>query len=340
MILDRCHQNRVKNALEPEWEARFEPRSYGFRPGRGCHDAIESIYKTTRGRQAKRVWVLDADLAKAFDKIDHGRLLDSIGDFPARGMIIDWLTAGVFEPGKGFAPTAEGTPQGGVVSPALANIYLHHVLDEWFERDVRPRLKGNSILVRYADDSVVAFESLDDAKRVMDVLGKRLARYGLKLHPDKTRLVDFRFHRPEGAGHPDTDGTTFDFLGFTHLWAKSKKGVNGVRQVTAKGRYARALASISTWCRDNRHRSLRDQHAHLSQMMRGHYAYCGISGNSRRIRWFACQVVVQWRKWLGRRHRGGGAFQWTRLNAILKHHPLPPARIVHRLYATASEALP
>ena len=236
--------------------------------------------------------------------------------------------------------TTEGTPQGGVVSPLLANIYLHHVLDEWFERDVRPRLKGNGILVRYADDSVLAFESIDDAKRVMDVLGKRLARYGLKLHPDKTHLVDFRFHRPEGTCHPDTDGTTFDFLGFTHIWAKSKKGVNGVRQVTAKGRYARALAAVREWCRRNRHLSLRDQHAHLSQMMRGHYAYYGISGNSRRIRWFACQVVVQWRKWLGRRHRGGGAFQWTRLNAILQRHPLPPARIVHRLYATASEALP
>ncbi len=214
------------------------------------------------------------------------------------------------------------------------------MLDEWFERDVRVRLKGNSILVRYADDSVMAFESLDDAKPVMDVLGKRLARYGLTLHPDKTHLVDFRFHRPEGVRHPDTDSATFNFLGFSHIWAKSKKGVNGVRQVTAKGRYARALAAVSDWCRRNRHRSLRDQHAHLSQMLRGHYAYYGISGNSRRIRWFACQVVVLWKKWLARRHRGGGAFHWTRLNAILKRHPLPPARIVHRLYANASETLP
>lgn len=190
-----------------------------------------------------------------------------------------------------------------------------------------------------ATHRVMAFEVLEDAKRVIDVLGKRLQRYGLKLHPDKTRLVDFRIYRPDGVCHPDTGGTTFDFLGFTHLWVKSQKGVNGVRQVTVKSRYARALAAVSEWCRRNRHLSLRDQHAHLSQMMRGHYAYYGISGNSRRIRWFACQVVVVWRKWLSRRDRQGG-FQWSRLNAILKRHPLPPARIVHRLYATASKALP
>ncbi|WP_249734996.1 reverse transcriptase domain-containing protein, partial [Bradyrhizobium sp. sGM-13] len=254
------------------------------------------------GRQGLR-WVLDVDISKYYDTIQHHHLrafLDRrVTDGVTRRMIDKWLKAGVLEHGL-LQRTTEGTPQGGVVSPLLANIYLHHVLDEWFERDVRPRLKGNGILVRYADDSVLAFERLDDAKRVMDVLGKRLARYGLKLHPDKTHLVDFRFHRPEGTCHPDTDGTTFDFLGFTHIWAKSKKGVNGVRQVTAKGRYARALAAVREWCRRNRHLSLRDQHAHLSQMMRGHYAYYGISGNSRRIRWFACQVVVQWRKWLGR----------------------------------------
>ena len=153
-------------------------------------------------------------------------------------------------------------------------------------------LRGSPRFPHRSGQRPTRLENLDDAKRVMDVLGKRLARYGLTLHPDKTHLVDFRFHRPEGVCHPDTDSATFNFLGFSHIWAKSKKVVNGVRQVTAKGRYARALAAVSDWCRHNRHRSLRDQHAHLSQMLRGHYAYYGISGNSRRIRWFACQVVV------------------------------------------------
>ena len=180
---------------------------------------------------------------------------------------------------------------------------------------------------------------LEDARRVLAVLGKRLARYGLTLHPDKTRLVDFRFHRPEGTRHPETGGTTFNFLGFTHVWGRSRKGINGVRQVTDKGRYARAVAAVMDWCRRNRHQPLRDQHAHLSAMMRGHYAYYGISGNYRRLRWYAHEVVRVWKKWLSRRDRQG-VFTWTRLNALLKRHPFPPARIIHRYYAVASKSLP
>lgn len=338
---DKVAQRAIVMVLEAIYEQDFLSCSFGFRPGRSAHQALSALRLAFMGRKGLR-WVLDVDISKYYDTIQHHHLrvfLDRrVTDGVIRRMIDKWLKAGVLEHDL-LQHTTEGTPQGGVVSPVLANIYLHHVLDEWFELDVRPRLKGNNILVRYADDSVMAFEVLEDAKRVIDVLGKRLQRYGLKLHPDKTRLVDFRIYRPDGVCHPDTGGTTFDFLGFTHLWVKSQKGVNGVRQVTVKSRYARALAAVSEWCRRNRHLSLRDQHAHLSQMMRGHYAYYGISGNSRRIRWFACQVVVVWRKWLSRRDRQGG-FQWSRLNAILKRHPLPPARIVHRLYATASKALP
>jgi RNA-directed DNA polymerase len=334
-------QRAIVMVLEAIYEQDFLSCSFGFRPGRSAHQALSALRLAFMGRQGLR-WVLDVDISKYYDTIQHHHLrafLDRrVTDGVIRRMIDKWLKAGVLEHGV-LRNTTEGTPQGGVVSPVLANIYLHHVLDEWFEQDVRPRLKGNAILVRYADDSVMAFEVLEDAKRVMDVLGKRLQRYGLMLHPEKTRLVDFRIYRPDGACHPDTGSTTFDFLGFTHLWAKSQKGVNGVRQVTVKSRYARALAAVSEWCRHNRHLPMRDQHAHLSQMMRGHFAYYGISGNSRRIRWFARQVVVVWRKWLARRDRRS-VFQWSRLNAILKRYPLPPARIVHRLYATASKALP
>jgi RNA-directed DNA polymerase len=337
---DKVAQRAIVMVLEAIYEQDFLSCSFGFRPGRSAHQALSALRLAFMGRKGLR-WVLDVDISKYYDTIQHHHLrafLDRrVTDGVIRRMIDKWLKAGVLEHDL-LRHTTEGTPQGGVVSPVLANIYLHHVLDEWFEMDVQPRLKGSSILVRYADDSVMAFEVLEDAKRVIDVLGKRLQRYGLKLHPDKTRLVDFRIYRP-GACHPDTGGTTFDFLGFSHIWAKTQKGLNGVRQVTAKSRYARALAAVGEWCRHNRHLSLREQHAHLSQMMRGHYAYYGISGNSRRIRWFACQVVVVWRKWLSRRDRQG-VFRWDRLNAILKRHPLPPARIVHHLYATASKALP
>ena len=225
-----------------------------------------------------------------------------------------------------------------MISPCLSNIFLHHVLDEWFEHAVRPRLKGRCTLVRFADDAVMAFEGFLEAKRVLGVLGKRLARYGLTLHPDKTRFVDFRNTLTNGMSHPEADGTSFTFLGFTHIWGKSRAGKNVVRQVTAKNRYARALAAVSAWCRINRHQSIPDQHAHLTAMMRGHYAYYGITGNSRRISWYARQVARIWQKWLSRRDRGS-RLHWRRYTALLKRRPLPAARIVHR-YTTASEALP
>jgi len=225
-----------------------------------------------------------------------------------------------------------------VVSPSLSNIFLHYVLDEWFETQVRPRLSGGCTLVRFADDAVMAFDSLVDAQRVLAVLGKRLARFGLTLHPDKTRLVDFRPRRAEGTRHPETGGTSFDFLGFTHVWGRSRRGKSMVRQVTAKSRFARSVAAVSEWCRKNRHRPIREQHRHLSAMLRGHYAYYGIGGNSRRLCWYADKAVRIWQKWLSRRDRQS-VVRWARLSEILKRHPLPPVRIVHP-YAAVSKALP
>ena len=276
-----------------------------------------------------------------FDSIPHSHLrtfLDQrVTDGVIRRMIDKWLKAGAVEDGL-LRHTTEGSPQGGVISPCLSNIFLHYVLDEWFETEVKPRLRGECTLVRYADDALMAFDNIVDAKRVLSVLGKRLARYGLTLHPDKTRLVDFRPKRLQGARHPETDGTTFDFLGLTHVWGRSRNGKEMVRQVTAKGRFARAVAAVNDWCRQHRHWSIRDQHRHLSSMMRGHFAYYGVGGNSRRLRWFANQVVRVWRKWLSRRDRQGVVL-WTHFNELLARHPLPPVRIVHG-YAAASETLP
>jgi len=250
-------------------------------------------------------------------------------------MIDKWLRAGVLEEGL-LRHATEGSPQGGVISPCLSNVFLHHVLDEWFENEVKPRLKGSSTLARFADDAVMAFADYQDAKRVLAVLGKRLARYELTLHPDKTRFVDFRSHRPGGKDHPDTDGTTFTFLGFCHVWGKSRKGKNVVRQVTAKKRYARALAAVTDWCRKNRHRPIPEQHAQLVTKMRGHYAYYGITGNVRRLSWYFHQVRRIWQKWLSRR---GSRLNWTQFAALLTRHPLPAAQIVHR-YTAVSKALP
>jgi group II intron reverse transcriptase/maturase len=337
---DKVAQRAIKMLLEPIYEQDFLDCSYGFRPKRSAHQALQDIRSALMTAQGLR-WVVDVDIRKYYDTIDHGHLrsfLDRrVTDGVIRRMIDKWLKAGVLEAGQ-LQRSTEGTPQGGVVSPVLSNVYLHHVLDEWFEDQVRPRLKGRAILVRYADDAILAFEDFLDSKRVLAVLGKRLGRFGLSLHPDKTRFVDFRFKRPGGRPHPAADGATFNFLGFTHLWGKSRNGKTVVRQVTAKDRYARALKAVTDYCRKNRHRSMAEQHARLSAMMRGHYAYYGISGNSRRLRWFAHQVERIWKKWLSRRGRHG-RFLWSRLNAILKRRPLPPARIIHR-YAVVSETLP
>jgi RNA-directed DNA polymerase len=334
---DKVCQRAIVMVLEAVYEQDFLPCSYGFRPGRSAHQALQEL-RTGFMRQGLR-WVIDLDIEKYFDSISHPHLRDfldrRVTDGVIRRMIDKWLKAGVLEDGL-LRHATEGSPQGGVVSPCLSNIFLHYVLDEWFENEVKPRLKGNSTLVRFADDAVMAFADFHDAKRVLDVLGKRLARYGLTLHPDKTRFVDFRSYRSDGKDHPEADGSSFTFLGFCHVWGKSRRGKNVVRQVTAKQRYARALAAVTEWCRKHRHLPIPEQHTQLVAKMRGHYAYYGISGNFRRLRWYVHEVAGIWHKWLARR---GSNLNWTQFQALLTRHPLPAARIVHR-YTAVSEALP
>lgn len=334
---DKVAQRAIVMVLEAIYEQDFHPCSYGFRPGRSAHDALQGLRNAIMEQKLR--WLLDVDIRKYFDSIVHHHLrsfLDQrVTDGVIRRMIDKWLKAGVLEDGL-LHRTNTGSPQGGVVSPMLANIFLHHVLDEWYVSDVRPRLAGRSTLTRFADDFVMAFESFEDAQRVQAVLGKRLERYGLALHPDKTRFVDFRATRPPEDHPPGTHGTTFDFLGFTHVWGKSRRGNSVVRQVTAKSRYARAIASVTDWCRHHRHWTIPEQHARLAAMLRGHYAYYGISGNGRRLQWYARQVVRTWQRWLSRRD-SKSVFRWTQMNALLKRLPLPSPRIVHR-YASPSEA--
>jgi group II intron reverse transcriptase/maturase len=332
---DKVAQRAVTMLLEAVYEQDFLPCSYGFRPGRSAHDALRELQNVLWSRRLH--WVVDIDIRKYFDSIPHVHLrafLDQrVTDGVIRRMIDKWLSAGAVEDGLPRRAT-EGSPQGGVISPLLSNIFLHHVLDEWFENEAKPRLDGGSLLVRFADDAIMAFDNIVDAQRVLAVLGKRLERFGLTLHPDKTRLVDFRPRVTDGSRHPDTDGITFDFLGFTHVWGRSRRGKNMIMQVTAKSRFARALGAVSDWCRKHRHWKLRDQHRHLSSMLRGHFAYYGVGGNSRRLHRYAHQAARIWRKWLSRRERGS-PIPWARFRAMLERHPLPPAKISHG-YAAAS----
>ncbi len=334
---DKVLQRAVVMVLEPLYEQDFLACSYGFRPGRSAHQALAEIQSrlTTMGGG----WVLDVDIRKFFDSLDHAHLREILAkrmrDGVIKRLVGKWLNAGVMEAGVLSHPVA-GTPQGGVISPLLANIYLHEVLDVWFEREVKPRLKGTAFLVRYADDFVIGFAHEEDARRVLDVLPKRFGKYGLALHPDKTRLLDFRSPRNRKDSDDDDEGPgNFDFLGFTHHWAKSRKGFWVVKQKTSKSRFTRALERMKAWCRRNRHLSIAEQHKTLCQKLKGHFGYFGITGNFKAIERYRTQVQNLWKKWLGRRsHRA--RMTWERFGGIMKRHPLPKARAIHSIYRLAA----
>ena len=246
-----------------------------------------------------------------------------------RRAVDKWLKAGVLEQGQ-IKRSGTGTPQGGVISPLLANIYLHEVLDTWFEQEVKPKLEGEAFLVRFADDFVIVTEYGNDARRILEVLPKRLAKFGLTLHPDKTRLVDFRRPPTSGPGGRIQPGT-FDLLGFTHYWGFSRKGRSTVKRRTAKKRLSRAIKKIAQWCRRNRHLPVRAQHRKLCQALRGHDAYYGITGNVEALKALRYWVNRAWRKWLNRRSRKT-RMSWEKFNRLLERYPLPPARVVHSVY--------
>ncbi len=325
---DKVAQRAIVMILEPIYETDFLPCSYGFRPGRSAHDALSDL-RTGLAVEGLR-WVIDADVESCFDTIDHKHLRDfldlRIRDGIIRRMIDKWLKAGVLDKGV-LQRTEAGAPQGCVVSPILSNIFLHNVLDVWMAETVQPRV-GACRLVRFADDFVIAFKDRRDGERVLAVLGKRFERYGLRLHPTKTRFVDFRSGR--GGGHDAHD--QFDFLGFTHLWGKSRKGRWVVRQFTARTRLARAIKSVEEWCKRHRHLPLGVQHRHLASVIRGHCAYYGLTGNGKQLSRYQSAVVRSWRRWLGRRHRNGH-IAWGRFRAILTRFPLPPARVTRSIYA-------
>ncbi len=246
-----------------------------------------------------------------------------------RKLIDKWLKAGVMEDGE-VTYNDEGTPQGGVISPLLSNIFLHEVLDEWFVNDVQSRMQGKSFIVRFADDAVLGFENKRDAERVMAVLPKRFAKYGLTVHPEKTRLIDMSKpdgKESEGETHDDEKGS-FTFLGFRHHWGKSRNGYWVIRQKTDKGRLARAIMKVTEWIRKNRHLPLKEQQQKLKQKMVGHYGYYGITGNFRSLARYHFTIQKNWHKWLGRRSRLR-TFTWDKFNVILKRFPLPRPRIVH-----------
>jgi RNA-directed DNA polymerase len=326
---DKVLQRAVVMLLEPVYEQDFRDCSYGFRPGRSAHQALEVLWRETM--RMRGGWVIDLDIRKFFDSLGHGHLKtilrQRVGDGVVLRLISKWLHAGVLEDDR-LTHSDTGSPQGGVISPLLANVYLHEVLDTWFEEMVRPCMRGRCASVRYADDAVLMFEHHSDAEQVMRVLPKRFEKYGLTLHPDKTRLVRFQppTERRSKGSDDDASRGTFEFLGFSHFWAKSRKGFWVVKRKTAKSRFTRALRTLSQWCRRHRHWPVAKQWRMLWGKLQGHYAYYGIIGNYRSLDHLRWQTERIWQKWLSR--RSWAPMPWARFQRLLARYPLPPARLL------------
>lgn len=322
-VEDKLLQTAVTKVLTPIYEQMFYPVSYGFRPGKSQHQALEMLFKEVSF--TGKYYIIDADMANYFGSIDHSMLrefLDQrIKDGVIRKMIDKWLKAGVLESGQLSYPT-EGTPQGGVISPLLSNIYLHYVLDDWFIQAIQPRLKAASKLIRFADDFLLLFASKEDAERVMKVLPKRLGRYGLTLHPEKTKLV-------EVAGRSGKGGQTFDFLGFTHYMGKSRKGHHILKRKTSKKKLKASLQRTNEWISSNRHKAVGELIHELNRKLQGYYGYYGITFNGTSLICYHHKVRRMLFKWLNRRG-GKSSMNWdVYQNKILKHHPLQQPYIVH-----------
>lgn len=321
---DKVLQRAVALILDKLYEPIFHPHSFGYRPGRSAHHAL-AVLRRHLG-QGGGGHIVEMDIQGFFDHLDKRRLREflqqRIGDGVILRLINKWLKAGVMEAGSVHYPE-HGSPQGGVISPLLANVYLHSVLDQWFEREVKPRLMGSACLIRFADDAVLLTRNARDADRVMEVLPKRFGRYNLSLHPEKTCVATFR----------PRDKSSFDFLGFTHYWKRSRRGDWIIQRKTMKSRFARSVKAIGQWCRQHRHDRLPDQHAVLCRKVQGHYNYYGIRGNFFAIKQFRHVVAHIWIKWLRRRsqrHR----LNWDHADRLLRRYPLPRARLLTTVPAT------
>ena len=328
VVDDKIVQSATRHILEAIYEQDFYDFSYGYRPERSPHQALEELNNAIfRG---KINYVLDVDISAFFDSMDHKVLMEllrkRIKDRSILRLIAKWLHAGVMEEGVRKHPKT-GTPQGAVISPLLANVYLHYVLDEWIEKTVRPRMRGEMKVVRFCDDTVFCLQYRDDAERLLRALNKRLAKYKLQLNAEKTRLIEFGRYAEGQAKKRGRKPETFDFLGFTHICGKSREGKFIVKRKTAAKRLRRSMLRVTEWCRKHRHLPLQEQYRQISSKLRGHFNYFGLIGNMRRLKAMEWHTVRTWRKWLNRRSQRG-RMPWKRCEQILAAYPLPQPKIL------------
>ncbi len=331
---DKIVQKVVVDLMNAIYEQDFLDCSYGFRPGRGQHQALDEVGRVICTRPTG--WILELDIQSYFDKIVRSILIEMVEERVSDGSVLrliqKWIKVGVIE-GSKLLVSETGTGQGQPISPLLANIYLHHVLDVWFEEVVKPRLKGEAYEVRFADDAILCFQNKEDAEKVMSVLPKRFEKYGLTLHPEKTRLIEFGRNAARNAKEQGKRPETFDFLGFKHVCARSRKGKFAVHGRTIAKRLRRGLKAVTGWCKQHRHEPVGHQQKALNAKLRGHYQYYGRPTNYRSIWQFYRRVRRIWREWLGRRTRGR-PLKWERYQAILRQYPLLLPRIMHSWAST------
>ena len=335
---DKLVQAAAVRLLNAIYEVDFLSCSYGSRPRRHAHQALDEIDRIIFRESITHV--LELDISSYFDSIVRKFLIEMIegriSDKSILRLIGKWINVGVIDEGR-LLETEEGVGQGQVISPFLANVYLHHVLDRWFEDEVKPRLKGKAFVVRYVDDAVICFQNAEDAQNVLKVLDKRFSKYGLKLHPDKTRLVEFGRKALIQAERSETQPATFDFLGYTHIAARSRRGKFMVKVKTMKKRLKRGLTAMEAWCKEHRHEPVKEQQATLNTKLRGHYQYYGRASNYQSLWKFYCMVRKTWQKWLNRRTRGT-TLSREKYQVLLQRHPLLEPKITHTFASLRSPA--
>ena len=329
---DKIVQNALREVLEIVYEPIFYDCSYGFRPGRSAHDAVRFL--NNEAGKGKISWVLEADIESFFDSIDRQMLQEMlqerVPDGSIKRLVGKCLKVGVLENTE-LSWEETGTTQGSSLSPLLGNIYLNTVLDEWFETSVKPRLEGAASLVRFADDFIMTFEHRKDAERVLAVLSQRLSKFGLKLHPEKTRLVPFS--RPNPKDEVKKGPGTFDFLGFTFYWKRSRKGRWILGTKTRRKSINAFMQDIREWCRRHRHSPVKVQHRMLKSKLNGHYNYFGVNGNHKCLQSVNYHTACVWGKWLRRRSHKARKLTWEKFfGTFLKHYPLPHTRLRVRIW--------
>jgi len=333
-VIDKVVQQGIKKILEAIYEPHFLQCSYGFRPNRNCHQALKAVYQMIMTKPVN--WIIDVDIKGFFDNVDHHWMIEcleqKISDPNFKSLIIKFLKAGVMEQGQ-YSKTDQGAPQGGILSPLLANIYLHYVLDLWFERQEKKRIKGYAELIRYADDFVIGAQTKPEAIQILKDIKERLKQFNLEVSEEKTKIIEFGRYAPEnsknrGKRKPDT----FNFLGFTHYCSKSGKGHFLMKVRTNAKRQRRALKEMNLWLKKIRNKLKAKQiWPILASKLQGHYNYYGISSNSRSINDYYHQTRRLVFKWLNRRSQKQ-SLNWTELVQYLKLYPLPKPTLARNMY--------